>query len=99
MVKIKMLRPFPTEQLLEALKNAEKIAVIDRNFALGAVHRVGGIFCQEVISMFGHKNINKLIQSYILGIGGMDVTPPLVDAVVDDMIHRKRAEKSIWKGF
>ena len=99
MIKIKMFRPFPTAQLIEATKSAEKIAVIDRNFTLGATHGMGGIFCQEVVSTLGYVGIQKLVQSYVLGIGGMDVTPPLIDFVVSDMVERKHAEKSIWKGL
>src|SRR5690606_2276213 len=43
-VKIKLFRPFPVDEVRKALKGAKKIAVIDRNFSFGA----SGIFAQEV---------------------------------------------------
>lgn len=98
-VKIKMFRPFPTEQLKDLVRNAEKIAVLDRNFALGAINQVGGIFCQEIISAFAANGEKRFIQSYILGIGGMDVTPKIVDEIIDDIAELKKPEKSIWKGI
>ncbi len=99
LVKLKMLRPFPTEQLLKFLNNAEKIAVLDRNSALGAVHGVGGIFCQEIISALGFAGMNKFVQSYLVGIGGMDVMPETVDEIIDDISKLKAPGKSIWKGI
>jgi len=99
MVKIKMLRPFPTDQFIDLVKNAEKIAVIDRNFALGAVGGVGGIFCQEILSALTCAGMKKFVQSYILGIGGMDVSPRVIEEVIDDAAQRKQSGKSIWKGI
>jgi pyruvate/2-oxoacid:ferredoxin oxidoreductase alpha subunit len=34
-LKIKLFRPFPVEEIRKALKGAKKIAVIDRNFSSG----------------------------------------------------------------
>jgi len=99
MVKIKMFRPFPTEQLIKLVGNAEKIAVLDRNFALGAPNKIGGIFVQEVFNSLWFAGSRNLVQSYIVGIGGMDVTPNVIEDIVDDISKRKRPESSIWKGL
>ncbi len=99
MVRIKMLRPFPTDALLSLCKNAGRIAILDRNFALGAPHGIGGIFAQDIIAAFGFAGINKFIQSYVLGIGGMDVTSTQIEEVIDEVASLKTPGPSIWKGI
>ncbi|MFC1732380.1 pyruvate ferredoxin oxidoreductase [candidate division KSB1 bacterium] len=99
LVKVKMIRPFPTELFLELTKNANKIAVLDRNAALGAVHGINGIFAQDIITAFGFAGIEKFVQNYIVGLGGMDVTTELIDEIIEDVTRRKKPGNSIWKGI
>jgi len=99
LVKIKMFRPFPTEQFLALTSNAEKIAVLDRNTVLGGAQNIAGIFCQDIVITFAYAGNNKLIQSYLLGLSGMDVTEESIVEVIEDMKKRKHPENSIWKGI
>lgn len=99
LIKIKMFRPFPSEAVIELAKNAEKIAILDRNTMLGAPSGVCGIFAQEIIAALGIAGMNKFVQSYLIGLGGMDVPFEAVDEVVDDIVNRTKTEKSIWKGL
>ncbi|MBI4405998.1 MAG: pyruvate ferredoxin oxidoreductase [Deltaproteobacteria bacterium] len=99
LLKFKMLRPFPTELFLSVVKNADKIAVIDRNFALGAPQKVGGIFCQDIVAALGSVASAKLVQSYILGIGGLDVTGDQIDFVINDIFSRSQPTQSLWGGL
>ncbi|MFN4218237.1 MAG: transketolase C-terminal domain-containing protein [Candidatus Bipolaricaulia bacterium] len=46
LLKIRVFRPFPAQLVREALANAQKVAVIDRNISFG----MGGIFAQEIKS-------------------------------------------------
>jgi pyruvate/2-oxoacid:ferredoxin oxidoreductase alpha subunit len=73
-LKIKLLRPFPRKCIVEALKSAKKVAVVDRNFSFGA----GGIFAQEVRAALCNALDHPLVFGYIAGIGGRDVTPELL---------------------
>ena len=43
-IKIKRFRPFPSQEIYEEIKEAKKVAVIDRNLSAG----VGGIFAHEL---------------------------------------------------
>ncbi|MGK5087827.1 pyruvate ferredoxin oxidoreductase [Bdellovibrionota bacterium FG-2] len=98
MVRIKMFRPFPTDSFVDMCKNARKIAVLDRNTALGAPHGIAGIFAQEVIATLAFSGLKKFIQSYVMGIGGMDVTAPLIHEVIDEMGRLEIPGPSKWKG-
>ncbi|MCP3925383.1 MAG: pyruvate ferredoxin oxidoreductase [Desulfobacterales bacterium] len=70
MLKIKMFRPFPAKGIQNALKNAGKVAVVDRNFSFGA----GGIFAQEVKSSLCNLKDAPVVFNFIAGLGGRDIT-------------------------
>ncbi|MEK7774368.1 MAG: pyruvate ferredoxin oxidoreductase, partial [Candidatus Zixiibacteriota bacterium] len=78
MVRVKMFRPFPNEELQRVTQGASKIAVLDRNYSAGT----GGIFWQEIRASLQGKG-NTLIQNYLTGVGGMDVTPRIVSDCID----------------
>ena len=69
-LKIKMFRPFPGERIRNALKNARKVAVLDRNFSFGS----GGIFAQEIRSALQPLSDGPVVFNYIAGLGGRDIT-------------------------
>jgi len=94
MVRIKMFRPFPTDQLRDLCRNAEKIGVLDRNYSAGT----GGIFCHEVRAGFQGQG-DRMVQGYLTGVGGGDVVPDLVHEVVSDLTKRSSAGDPVWKGI
>ncbi len=65
LLKIRLFRPFPVEEIQQALVGKRKIAVIDRNISLGS----GGIFCQELRAALVHSSDHPLTFSYIAGVG------------------------------
>jgi len=71
LVKIKAFRPFPTEELKNALKNARAIGVIDKNRSPGSAF--GGIFNMEVASALYQLKERPLLSNYFLGLVGADV--------------------------
>ena len=95
LVKIKMYRPFPAEKLRKACETASRVAVLDRNYAAGS----GGIFWQDTLAAFqGHRN-DLLIQNYLTGLCGSDVTPKLVDEILADVEQRSAAGEPVWMGI
>ena len=93
MVRVKMFRPFPNEELKRVTRGASKIAVLDRNYSAGT----GGIFWQEIRASLQGK-LDALIQNYLTGVGGMDVTPRVVSDCIDDLWRRNEMEHPVWKG-
>ena len=39
-----------------------------------------------------------MVQGYLLGVGGSDVVPELVDEVLVDLSSRPAAGEPVWKG-
>ena len=93
-VKVKMFRPFPEAAIREACQSATKLAVLDRNYAAGA----GGVFWQDTRAAFhGHRD-RVLIQNYLTGLCGGDVTPAVIDDIVADIGGRSEAGDPVWIG-
>ncbi len=92
MIRTKLFRPFPRKELLAAIGKTKRVAVLDRNHSPGS----GGIFWQEVAATLG-QNSNVLLQDYLVGLGGGDVTPENINAIIDDMNQRTTASDPEWK--
>jgi pyruvate ferredoxin oxidoreductase alpha subunit len=96
LLKIKMLRPFPGEQIRQTLKTAAKVAVIDRNFSFG----VSGIFAQEVRAALCDLDSPPALFGFVAGIGGRDVTPSMIADIYWQTKKMTRSPGvSIWVGL
>ncbi|MDD2751891.1 MAG: pyruvate ferredoxin oxidoreductase [Candidatus Omnitrophica bacterium] len=71
MLKITSYRPFPIAAIYDALKHVPKVAVLDRAVSLGSYAPLAS----EVRSVFfGKKKAPKVISSFVVGLGGRDIT-------------------------
>ena len=91
MIRIKQFRPFPRSELRRAIGGAKRVGVLDRNHSPGS----GGIFWSEVAATLNDRDI--LLQDYIVGIGGGDVTPEILDTIIDDLNGRTAAVDPLWQ--
>lgn len=91
MVNCKLFRPFPRAALRAALNGAQRIGVLDRNHSPGS----GGIFWQEVAATL--RGRGQLVQDYIVGLGGGDVTPEVIERILDDLARRADAVEPVWQ--
>jgi pyruvate/2-oxoacid:ferredoxin oxidoreductase alpha subunit len=95
LAKIKLYRPFPADEIRKACETASRVAVLDRNYAAGS----GGIFWQDTRAAFqGHRD-DLLIQNYLTGLCGGDVTPQVVDEILADIEQRSAAGEPVWMGI
>ncbi len=92
LLKIRLFRPFPVEQVRNWAARARRIAVIDRNIGFG----VGGIFAQEVRAAL-HNHVPVPVYGFIAGLGGRDITPNTIREIVQQAQEGPAAE-STWIG-
>ncbi|MBI4718061.1 MAG: pyruvate ferredoxin oxidoreductase [Planctomycetes bacterium] len=92
MIKSKLFRPFPRAAILAATAAAKRVGVLDRNHSPGS----GGIFWQEIAATL-HARPDVLVQDYLVGLGGGDVTPQIIDEIIDDLARRTAAADPVWK--
>jgi len=81
LLKLKLWRPFPAEELRQAVRGAKALIVTDRCLSYGAPR---GPVAMEVASALYGEAQRPAIVNYIIGLGGRDV---MVDHF-KDMIHR-----------
>jgi pyruvate ferredoxin oxidoreductase alpha subunit len=81
-MKMRVFRPWLNEQLVEKLKNAKAVAVLDRAASFGAF---GGPLFIEVRASF-HESKNKPgIINYIFGLGGRELDLEQIRKVFSDL--------------
>ena len=71
MIKVRVFRPFPAEEIAEALGNLKAVAIMDKADSLNAM---GGALYEDVISSMYTAKKQVPAVSYVYGIGGRDTT-------------------------
>jgi pyruvate ferredoxin oxidoreductase alpha subunit len=88
-VSLTCFRPLPVDAIRKSLKNAKKVIVIEKAFAVG----IGGILSREVeLAMMG---TNVEIVSAVTGLGGRSITK----SMLTDCFLQKNHEKNIFLGL
>ena len=95
-LKIKMLRPLPSEEFYEAILGVKKIAVLERDLSSG----VGGIIAQELRASLYHHEARPPIFGFVSGLGGRDITPDLIEEAIHYTLEHSQPEGDVlWLGL
>jgi pyruvate ferredoxin oxidoreductase alpha subunit len=70
-IRLRLWRPFPFEELRQAVKDADVLIVLDRAISFGGP---GGVVASEVKAAFYEQEKRPKIVSFIAGLGGRDIT-------------------------
>ena len=90
LLKIRVFRPFPAEEVAKALSHLKAVAVLDKADSLNGV---GGALFEDVVSgMYLNKNTVPTV-SYVYGIGGRDTTSKEIESVFNDLMEDSKKEK------
>lgn len=71
LIKLRLWRPFPFEEIKAELRNAKKLIVTDRAVSFGGP---GGPVFSEIKSALYSGAHHPAVYNYIIGLGGRDVT-------------------------
>ena len=91
LLRIIAFRPFPKDQVFNALKNANKIGILDKSISLGSVSPV----YMEISSLFQERGINKNISGFVTGLGGRDITPEVVKEIFKLLDEKPQAVRFV----
>ena len=86
LMKIRMFRPVPKEHWCQVLGNSEKVVVLDRNLTAG----LGGVFASEIQAALYPLENKPMVFPVVAGLGGRDVTPKDVEAIVNSILFGDR---------
>jgi pyruvate ferredoxin oxidoreductase alpha subunit len=70
LLKIRVFRPFPGQEMAEALKHLKGLMVLDRSASFGAI---GGPVFNELRAAFNEQTQKPMMRNFIYGLGGRDI--------------------------
>ena len=91
LVQLKLFRPILRDEIVRAIGAARRVAVLDRDHSPGS----GGILWNEIATSLRERP-DVLLQGYIVGLGGGEVDPPLIERVIDDLAGRECSTEPIF---
>lgn len=84
LLKIRVFRPFPVEEVAEALSHLKAIAIFDKSDSLNAA---GGALFEDVTSSLYVNKKQVPAVNYIYGIGGRDTKADDIESVYTDLLE------------
>ena len=93
----RLAEPQPNLRLSVCLGGVDRVAVLDRNISPGH----GGIFAEEIRAALYDvpPEDRPILFGYILGLGGRDVTPAVIDDIIDNTRSKAQPEREdLWVG-
>jgi pyruvate ferredoxin oxidoreductase alpha subunit len=85
LIKPRVFRPFPAEELVDALGNVQAIGVMDRSISFGAMHD-GGPLWLELLAGAQLYGLTVPIADYVFGLGGRDILPAEIEGIIYDVL-------------
>ena len=82
LLKIRMFRPFPVEEVAKALSHLKAVAVLDKT---DSVNGAGAPLYTDVTSSMYTQNVHVPTVNYVYGIGGRDTTTKEIASVYRDL--------------
>lgn len=95
LLRIRVFRPFPFQEMIDALQNVRVVAVLDRSCSFGGY---GGPVFHEVRHALYDSNIHPYVVNYIYGLGGRDMPQHLVQKIYQDLaeiLKTKRIKRPV----
>ncbi len=84
LVKLRLWRPFPFEDIRQAVKDAEILIVLDRALSFGGP---GGPVCSEIRSALYNEGRKPRVVSFVGGLGGRDITQAGFETIINKGIE------------
>ncbi len=87
LIKLRVFRPFPMEELAAALSGVKAVAVMDKCEGFSAAG--GPVFAETRSALYDLKE-RPMAVNYVYGLGGRDVTTATFDEIYDALFHMIR---------
>ncbi len=84
LLKIRVFRPFPAQELAQALSHVKAVAVMDKAESFSACG--GPLFAEVRSALFDLENRPRTV-GYVYGLGGRDFTPEHVEGVYERLFE------------
>jgi pyruvate ferredoxin oxidoreductase alpha subunit len=82
LLKIRTYRPFPVDEIANALARAKAVAVMDKSMSFGGG---GGAVFHEVRQSLYDASAHPFVVDYVYGLGGRDTSPAQIRRIYEDL--------------
>jgi len=90
LLKLRLWRPFPFDDIRQAVQGLETLVVLDRAISFGGI---GGPVCSEIKAALYQQSKRPKIFSFIAGLGGRDVPPEQFEEMIEQAMKMKGKKK------
>ena len=90
LLKLRVFRPFPAEEIAKALSHVKAVAILDKSDSLNAA---GGALFEDVVSAMYVNDIKVPMVNYVYGIGGRDTKANDIESVYTDLAEIAKTGK------
>lgn len=101
LLKLRMFRPFPEQELVDALSHVKAVAVFDRSDTMAG--ELGGPIFVEARSAFYEAEKRPLFMNFIYGLGGRDLPVSMVNQAMemfrDSAAAGERKKRVVYLGL
>jgi pyruvate/2-oxoacid:ferredoxin oxidoreductase alpha subunit len=97
---IRIFRPFPAEELVEAIGGKRAVAVVEKDISYGYE---GAVMTELKAALYRKNGGSPVLSNYIAGLGGRDITAAeLIDVARQSITAAQTGKapgKPVWIGF
>ena len=90
LLKVRVYRPFPVQEIAEALSHLKAIAILDKADSLNAS---GGALFEDITSAMYVENKHVPAVNFVYGIGGRDTKADDIESVYTDLLEIVKTNK------
>ncbi len=87
-LKVRLFRPFPAEEIAQALKHVKAVGVLDRHDSMNAL---ASPLLEDIATALYHESERPFLHDFVYGLGGREVT-------VEDMLKAFDRLISLYTG-
>ncbi|MBO4390399.1 MAG: pyruvate ferredoxin oxidoreductase [Lachnospiraceae bacterium] len=94
LLKIRVFRPFPADEIAKALKNVKVIGLMDRSESFSTQ---GGPLISEVSAALFKNRVQAQAVNYMYGLGGRDITVEMFEEIFEELLAVSEGKDPIVK--
>ena len=87
LIRLRLWRPFPFDEMHQAIGKAKQVIVLDRSLSLGGPK---GIVCSEVQAAIHQQQSDVKVLGFIGGLGGRDITQSTFEKLIHDGMQKAK---------
>ena len=102
MVRLKTIRPYPTDRVMASLSRFKVVGVIETNMGLGSVSSGGSLYAEAVGALY-ESDKRPLVMSFMAGMGGEAIVLKefywMTNKMLEAQKRGKIEKRTHWVGF